>query len=407
MLRSKLKKKKWYDDDADWLPQKGRQFVMKKAKQKTEEQEATKPKIEQIKKDPDATKPKIEQISNMTRVKDRPGGFDPYYRQLPPTKQQPSKPPTLAKDRPGGFDPYYRQLPPTTQQPQSLADKALRGEPITDAEGLRRAKDAPDKIYIYGDTMYMAGTQGGILGKEWQENIKYIAKPILKQTIYNNIDKIKGLASWIAPEFAPEIALAGGALQFGKSQIGPAAEDEMKVKVYETTRYKQALQAYQANPQVKKVVGFSVGGMSALELKKKYENLTGSVYGTPYIDVFAKESIKEQMNKDREFINNKYGSSILNAPAKWIDNKFQDLAEKALGVDSVKTMQETGINRYRQAGDILTSLDNSAFTSIQADKIFNPVKAHTYTDQASQIITSDPTEAFGYINPDETISLIQ
>ena len=27
-----LKKKRWYDDDADWVPQKGMQFVMKKGK---------------------------------------------------------------------------------------------------------------------------------------------------------------------------------------------------------------------------------------------------------------------------------------------------------------------------------------------------------------------------------------
>ena len=56
MMRSKLKKKKWYDDDADWVPQKGRQFVMKKAKASlegagrtfgaAEEPEAAKPKME-------------------------------------------------------------------------------------------------------------------------------------------------------------------------------------------------------------------------------------------------------------------------------------------------------------------------------------------------------------------------
>ena len=40
MMRSKLKKKKWYDDDADWVPQKGMQFVMKKAKTYSERKEA-------------------------------------------------------------------------------------------------------------------------------------------------------------------------------------------------------------------------------------------------------------------------------------------------------------------------------------------------------------------------------
>jgi len=43
MLRSqlKMKKKRWYDDDADWVPQKGRQFVMKKTTQKNTEEPAT------------------------------------------------------------------------------------------------------------------------------------------------------------------------------------------------------------------------------------------------------------------------------------------------------------------------------------------------------------------------------
>ena len=65
----------------------------------------------------------------------------------------------------------------------------------------------------------------------------------------------------MAPEFVPGIALAWQTLEFGKNQAGPGVQDEMKVKVYETSRYKQGLQAMEANPQVKKVGGFSVGGM--------------------------------------------------------------------------------------------------------------------------------------------------
>lgn len=338
-----------------------------------------------------------------------------YPKYDPPVYKPESKPITKTtfsdiapvKDRPGGVDPFYRQMAPPPQQPSTLADRALRGEPITDAEGIKRATDSPDKIYIYGDTLYMAGTQGPIWGKEWQENIKYIATPILKSLAFNSIDKLQGLGEMMAPEFAPEIALVGQTLEFGKNQAGPGVQDEMKVKVYETSRYKQGLQAMEANPQVKKVVGFSVGGMSALELKKKYENLTGSVYGTPYYDAFGKETIKEQLNKEREIRDAKYGDSILNAPGKWVDNKLQDLVKQSLGVNDVKTMKETGINRYRQAGDLLTSLDNSAWTSFQSDKILNPVKAHSYKEQASQIITGDSSKAFGRVNPDNSISLIQ
>ena len=70
-------------------------------------------------------------------------------------------------------------------------------------------------------------------------------------------------------------------------------------------------------------------------------------------------------------------------------------------------MKETGINRYRQAGDLLTSLDNSAITSVNSSNLINPLKAHNYQEQASHNFTSDPSQAFGKINPDNTISITQ
>ena len=121
----------------------------------------------------------------------------------------------------------------------------------------------------------------------------------------------------------------------------------------------------------------------------------------------GKESIKEQLNKEREIRENTYGKSLLNQPAKYVDNKIQDAVEMALGLNDVKTMKETGINRYRQAGDLLTSLDNSAFTSVNPSNLINPIKAHNYQEQASQNFTADPTNAFGKINADNSISLIQ
>ena len=92
---------------------------------------------------------------------------------------------------------------------------------------------------------------------------------------------------------------------------------------------------------------------------------------------------------------------------KYYDNKIQDAVEMALGLNDVKTMKDTGINRYRQAGDLLTSLDNSAIASINPSNLLNPIKAHNYQEQASAISTADPTNAFGRINPDKSISVIQ
>ena len=58
-------------------------------------------------------------------------------------------------------------------------------------------------------------------GHEWQQKFKYIAAPIAKGIIYNDIDKLQGLSTILAPEFAPEMALARGAIEFGKTQAGP------------------------------------------------------------------------------------------------------------------------------------------------------------------------------------------
>ena len=49
----------------------------------------------------------------------------------------------------------------------------------------------------------------------------------------------------------------------------------------------------------------------------------------------GKESIKEQLNKEREIRENTYGKSLLNQPAKYVDNKIQDAVEMALGLNDV------------------------------------------------------------------------
>jgi hypothetical protein len=39
--------------------------------------------------------------------------------------------------------------------------------------------------------------------------------------------------------------------------------------------------------------------------------------------------------------------------------------------------------------------------------LINPIKAHNYQEQASQNFTADATNAFGKINADNSISMIQ
>ena len=62
---------------------------------------------------------------------------------------------------------------------KSLIDRALKGNIISDAEGLKRSKNEKDCIYRYGNTVYISGTRRGPLDHEWTQNFKYIAKPII------------------------------------------------------------------------------------------------------------------------------------------------------------------------------------------------------------------------------------
>ena len=45
--------------------------------------------------------------------------------------------------------------------------------------------------------------------------------------------------------------------------------------------------------------------------------------------------------------------------------------------------------------------------SVNALNLINPLKAHDFTEQASQNFTSEPSQAFGRVNPDNSISMIQ
>ena len=235
---------------------------------------------------PPSVPAKKEQVKEIASLSDsnRPGDVDPYYRMIPPSvpkgkddaKSKPLEP--INEIRPGDVDPYYA-IPPslspynsvsfdrhgtflsnsnyrgetiTPPRNTTLAERALKGRPWSDAEGLQRASEAPEGIYVYGDTIYAAGTRGSFFDKEWQQNMEYIAKPIAKGLVFSHIDKLTALGSFLAPEFAPEISLLGGSLTLGKATARAQTKDETKVKIREIDRYKSAIKAMDANPQIKK-----------------------------------------------------------------------------------------------------------------------------------------------------------
>jgi hypothetical protein len=340
------------------------------------------------------------QLPKKTQITDRPGGIDPNYRHMPgPTLQ-------LYADRPGKIDPSYRYIDSTlfkdafgARQPNPLQDQ-LSGKPISDAEGLKRAYESNDNLYVYGDTLYISGTK---TVNDWKQNIQYIGVPFVESMVNDNIGTIAGALAVAQPELAPEIGLMAGALNFGKTQESKDVKDDMKVKVYMTDRYKEASQVMQANPNIKKVVGHSLGGGVALELQKRYTYLTGNVYGTPYWDPKGKDAIKSFLESQRTYNNNIYGDKWYNAPAKFVDNKLMNLVESAIGVQNAD--EHKGINRYRNAGDIVAIADNSAITAIHPNPFSKSSFVHDYSNQASQNSVVDTKNVNGWVNADKTISL--
>jgi pimeloyl-ACP methyl ester carboxylesterase len=142
----------------------------------------------------------------------------------------------------------YRSAPLSQKLISSLKEKKIIN-PITDVEGLDRAYAAPEKLYVNGKTMYVAGTSN-------------------LQDVY----------------------------------------DDLKIplhRTYRAQRYKDADELLAANPQVENLVGHSLGGASVLELQRNHGEKTyrTNVYGTPAL------SFKSPDGKDNNRYRN-YGDPV-------------------------------------------------------------------------------------------------
>ena len=113
------------------------------------------------------------------------------------------------------------------QQPTSMKTTSVKA--ITDKEGLDKASATTDKLYVNGDTMYVAGTS------YWQD---------------------------VWDDFK---------IPFGKTS--------------QAQRYKDADALLGKNPQVSNLVGHSLGGASVLELQKNHSEKTfkTNTYGAPVV----------------------------------------------------------------------------------------------------------------------------
>ena len=111
------------------------------------------------------------------------------------------------------------------------------GDMISDTEGLRRAYEDNNSVYTAGDTLYVAGTKSA---SDWLHNVK---------------------------------------IPLGMTKRTP--------------RYEQASRQLKAMPQVRRVIGHSLGGAVALELGAERPDLKTRTYGAPVFSASGGERYKE------------------------------------------------------------------------------------------------------------------
>ena len=127
---------------------------------------------------------------------------------------------------------YKKPTPSRTAEEIIAANqnsKPISIKPITDVEGLHEAYNRQTHLYIHGDTLYIAGTD-----------------PTYLQDDYDDLG-----------------------IPFNKTS--------------KSLRYRNTIDLLDVNPDVKNIVGHSLGGSVALELQKnfKYRDYNVSTYGAP------------------------------------------------------------------------------------------------------------------------------
>ena len=118
-----------------------------------------------------------------------------------------------------------------------------------------------------------------------------------------------------------------------------------------------------ANPNIKNVVGHSLGGSFALELQKNHPGLNSRTFGAPVWDPMS------------------------------VDNKYKGFHGQ--------------VDRYRNALDPFSVFDGSAKTSITWNPFNSYSFTHDYNNIAKNFQTGGNDKAYGWQNADGTTSLNQ
>lgn len=179
-------------------------------------------------------------------------------------------------------DNLYESMPEINASPriQKLVSQHFKTnkeeEDITDAEGLRRAYNNPNRLYKHGEKLYIAGTT-------WTDDKMDVSKPPWYTTVLKDMFPGK-----IPDNFSLNDAI-----------------DDLKIPEFKTRdiqRYKDANNFLKQNPDVKQLIGHSMGGSVALQLNKDYNNkFETRTYSAPVFDITPNHDNESDNERFRTF----------------------------------------------------------------------------------------------------------
>lgn len=166
---------------------------------------------------------------------------------------------------------------------------------IADNEGLRRAYNEPNRIYVHGNRMYVAGTT-------WTDG--YTGRISLNDAI-----------------------------------------DDLKIPFFQTRniqRYKDAEQVLEDNPNINTLVGHSMGSSVILELNKaNNDKFITRTYSAPVFDPFPNDWEKNDPNNER--------FRTKGDPVAFFDNNAKTIYKP--------TLDPLSLHSYNNYGDIGKGID--------------------------------------------------
>jgi hypothetical protein len=196
---------------------------------------------------------------------------------------------------------------------------------LSDEAGLDAAYASPNGLHLDGaGTLFVAGSRGSLLGRDWRENYLTMGIPLLAQSV--------GIP--------------------------------MPYAIHTNDRYTTLEQYMKDNGgQVKNMVGHSKGSAVIDVYKKNNPEFAGKarLYSTPYEDPMGKEYLKDVQNEYQGAIDRKREMQSYRNPAEeFLEDGIVKMISSRLGLYGVTGMKERGEERIANEGDFATLLHRSA-----------------------------------------------